>query len=210
MSAQVFMIGIVGGSASGKTCLAGALARQLAGCGTYVIPEDDYYIDANDIPGFDPDVFNFDEPAAKDHVLLATHLGQLRSGHAVEAPLYDFTTHRRRAETVHRRPAPVVLVEGLHLLDSPAIAAALDLTVFVEAARDVRFARRLHRDVTERARTAASVRYQFDTIVEPMHARFVEPQRDKADLVVKNMGAPDFDRLAEPVIARLPADLRNP
>jgi uridine kinase len=208
MTAQVFLIGIVGGSASGKTSLAEALARRFAHCGAYVIPEDDYYIDATSIPGFDPDAFNFDEPAAKDHGLLAHHLASLKEGKSIETPLYDFTTHRRRQATALRTPAPVVLVEGLHLLASSAIARRLDLSVYVDAARDIRFARRLHRDVTERARTPQSVRYQFDGIVQPMHETHVEPQRRLADLVVENMGEPDFDGLAEPVVQRVPQHVR--
>lgn len=209
MNFGVFLIGIVGGSASGKTCLAEALAQRFVQHGAYVIAEDDYYIDATAIPDFDPDSFNFDEPAAKDHDLLAGHLYSLKQGKPVEAPLYDFATHRRRTATALRTPAPVVLVEGLHLLASPVIARVLDLKVFVDAARDIRYARRLHRDVTERARTPQSVRHQFETIVQPMHETHVEPQRRQADLVVENMGAPDFDTLAEPVVRRVPEALQG-
>ena len=149
---------------------------------------------------FDADTFNFDEPAAKDHGLLAAHLGCLKAGETVDAPLYDFKTHRRRAETVQRQPAPVILVEGLHLLASSDIACTLDLAVFVEACEQTRFARRMARDVSERARTPASVTLQFNTIVQPMHERHVEPQRVHADIVIENMGKPDFDALARPVI----------
>jgi uridine kinase len=209
MTQPVFLLGIVGGSASGKSRLAEALARHYAPQGAYVIPEDDYYVDAASIPDFDPGTFNFDEPAAKEHDLLAAHLGALKTGRPVEAPLYDFATHRRRPETVVRAPAPVVLVEGLHLLASEAIAGTLDLAVFVDACSLTRFERRLQRDVTERARTPESVKHQFETIVEPMHARHVEPQRDRADLVVENMGEPDFDALARPVIERVSASRRD-
>lgn len=209
MTQPVFILGIVGGSASGKSRLAEALARHYAPRGAYVIPEDDYYIDATSIPDFDPDMFNFDEPEAKEHDLLAAHLGALKTGRTVEAPLYDFATHRRRPDTVVRTPAPVVLVEGLHLLASDAIAATLDLAVFVDACTLTRFERRLQRDVTERARTPESVKHQFDTIVEPMHARHVEPQRERADLVLENMGEPDFDALARPVIERVAASRRK-
>jgi len=209
MTKPVFLLGIVGGSASGKTRLAEALSRHYAPQSAYVIPEDDYYVDAAAIPDFDPDRFNFDEPAAKEHDLLAAHLGALKTGKTVEAPLYDFATHRRRTDTVVRTPAPVVLVEGLHLLASEAIAATLDLAVFVDSCSRTRFERRLQRDVAERARTPESVKHQFETIVEPMHARHVEPQRERADLVLENMGEPDFDALAQPVIERVSASRRN-
>jgi uridine kinase len=209
MSGEVFLLGIVGGSASGKSRLADALAQHFAPHGAYVIPEDDYYIDATSIPDFDPGTFNFDEPAAKEHDLLADHLGRLKAGTAVDAPLYDFTTHRRREATVMRTPAPLILVEGLHLLASPAIAGALDLAVFVHACEKTRYARRLERDVSERARTPDSVRRQFETIVQPMHERHVEPQRHRADLVVENMGRPDFDALARPVIERVETQRRG-
>jgi uridine kinase len=205
MKREVFLIGIVGGSASGKTCLAHAVVRHFAGQGSYVLPEDDYYVDAGNMDGFDPNVFNFDEPASKDHDLLDAHLRCLKGGQPVDAPRYDFTIHCRLAETVRRMPAPVIVVEGLHLLASRAIAGTLDLTVFVDADRDTRFRRRLARDVAERGRTPDFVRHQFETLVEPMHVAHVEPQRERADLVVENVGPADFDALARPVIARMGA-----
>lgn len=209
MTDPVFLLGIVGGSASGKSRLAEALARHFAPQGAYVIPEDDYYIDATVIPDFNADTFNFDEPAAKDHDLLAAHLDRLKSGEAVDTPLYDFRTHSRRAETAQRQPAPVILVEGLHLLASPDIARTLDMAVFVHACEQTRFARRMARDVSERARTPESVTLQFNTIVQPMHERHVEPQRAHADIVVENMGKPDFDALARPVIDTVEAQRRK-
>ncbi len=203
MIPPVTLLGIVGGSASGKTCLAEEIARQHADAGTYVLSEDDYYVDAGNMPGFDPHSFNFDEPASKDHDLLLAHLKALKAGQPVEAPLYDFTTHCRREETQLITPAPLVVIEGLHLLASTAIARVLDLTVFVDADRDVRFQRRLARDVATRGRQPDFVKHQFETIVDPMHVAHVEPQKDQADLIIENMGAPDFKQLAEPIIARL-------
>ncbi|MAK64379.1 MAG: uridine kinase [Maricaulis sp.] len=203
MTPKVTLLGIVGGSASGKTCLAEEIARQHAHSGTYVLSEDDYYVDAGNLPGFDPHRFNFDEPAAKDHSLLLAHLEALKAGQPVEAPLYDFTTHCRREETQVLTPAPLVVIEGLHLLASTAISQVLDLSVFVDADRDVRFQRRLARDVATRGRQPDFVKHQFETIVDPMHVAHVEPQKVQADLIIENMGAPDFAQLAEPVLARL-------
>lgn len=198
-----FVLAVVGGSASGKTRLAQALAEHFSTHDAYVIPEDDYYVDAGHIPGFVAADFNFDEPAAKDHDLLASHLAALRLGEAVEAPQYDFTTHCRCDETVERAPAGLLIVEGLHLLASPLLAAQFDLTIFVDACDTTRLTRRIQRDVAERGRTEAFAKRQFEQIVRPMHDLHVEPQRDAADLVVENMGPPDFAALARPVVERI-------
>ncbi|WP_417476701.1 uridine kinase [Maricaulis sp.] len=203
MSRRPFLLAVVGGSASGKTRLAHALADHFASHDACVIPEDDYYVDAGHQPGFVASDFNFDEPAAKDHALLASHLAALRAGQPVEAPQYDFTTHCRRSQTVERTPAGVMIVEGLHLLASPELAAQFDLTIFVDACDTTRLARRIQRDVAERGRSEDFVKQQFDDIVRPMHALHVEPQRAAADLVVENMGAPDFEALARPVVDRI-------
>ncbi len=198
-----FLLAVVGGSASGKTRLAHALADHFSSHDAYVIPEDDYYVDAGNQPGFSASDFNFDEPAAKDHALLASHLAALRQGLPVEAPQYDFTTHCRCDTTVARVPAAVMIVEGLHLLASPELAAQFDLSIFVDACDTTRLSRRIQRDVAERGRTEAFARQQFEQIVRPMHELYVEPQRETADLVVENMGAPDFDALARPVVDRV-------
>ncbi|WP_417490353.1 uridine kinase [Maricaulis sp.] len=203
MTQTPFLLAVVGGSASGKTRLAQALADHFAAHDAYVIPEDDYYVDAGNQPGFSASEFNFDEPAAKDHDLLADHLAALRQGRMVEAPQYDFTTHCRCGATVARAPAAVMIVEGLHLLASPQLAAQFDLTIFVDACDTTRLTRRIQRDVAERGRTEAFARQQFEQIVRPMHDLYVEPQREAADLVVENMGAPDFDALARPVVERV-------
>lgn len=205
MSQSPVLIAIAGGSASGKSRFAEAVARALSDGGCTVIAEDDYYVDAGNLPGFDPHRFNFDEPAAKDHNLLVQHLQALKSGKAVDCPIYDFTTHCRAAETVRRSPDPVVIVEGLHVLASETLRACFDLTVFVYACDATRLARRVDRDVAERGRTAEFARHQFETHVRPMHDLHIEPQRAFADLVIDNMGAPDFDILVRPVIAAIQA-----
>lgn len=198
---KVTLVAIVGGSASGKTRLAYAIAEHVPGA--YVIKEDDYYLDATLLADFDPDTFNFDEPASKDHALLVRHLKALKAGQGVDIPQYDFATHGRMAQTRHCEPAPLIIVEGLHAVATPELAALFDLIVYVSATRPVRFERRLKRDVAERGRTPESVRLQFETVVEPMHTLHVEPQKPLADIIVTNMGPPDFDCLAEPVLERL-------
>ncbi len=198
---DVTLVAIVGGSASGKTRLAYAIADAIPGA--YVIKEDDYYLDAKQLENFDPSTFNFDEPASKQHDLLVQHLLSLKAGHGVDIPQYDFATHSRKAATRHCDPAPVIIVEGLHAVASPELAELFDLIIYVSATRPVRFERRLRRDVAERGRTPESVKRQFDSIVEPMHMLHVEPQKPLADIIITNMGPPDFDCLAEPVIERL-------
>ncbi len=198
---DVTLVAIVGGSASGKTRLAYAIADAIPGA--YVIKEDDYYLDATLLDDFDPATFNFDEPASKEHDRLIADLKSLKAGHSVDIPQYDFATHSRHAETLHCEPAPVIIVEGLHAVANPDLADLFDLIIYVSATRPVRFERRLKRDVAERGRTPESVRHQFDTIVEPMHTQHVEPQKPGADLIITNMGPPDFEGMARPVLERL-------
>ncbi|OLF80704.1 hypothetical protein AWH62_14475 [Maricaulis sp. W15] len=198
---DVALIAIVGGSASGKTRLAYAIADAIPGA--HVIKEDDYYLDATLLDDFDPASFNFDEPASKEHALLIEHLKALKGGTAVDIPQYDFATHSRKRETRRVEPAPAIIIEGLHAVATPDLAELFDLVIYVSATRPVRFERRLKRDVSERGRTPDSVRQQFDTIVEPMHTLHVEPQKPLADIIIINMGPPDFDCLAEPVLDRL-------
>ncbi len=198
---EVTLVAIVGGSASGKTRLAYSIAGAIPGA--YVIKEDDYYLDATLLDDFDASTFNFDEPASKEHTRLVADLRSLKAGRGVDIPQYDFATHSRRTETLHCEPAPVIIVEGLHAVASPELAELFDLVVYVSATRPVRFERRLKRDVAERGRTPESVKHQFDTIVEPMHTQHVEPQKPLADLIITNMGPPDFKGMAEPVLGCL-------
>ncbi len=205
MTPSPFFIAVTGGSASGKSRLAHVLSEHFGEKGGYVIPEDDYYVDAGNMPGFDERRFNFDEPAAKAHPLLVEHLEALRSGESIESPVYDFTTHCRSTHTTHRKPARFIVVEGLHVLASPALRACFDLTVFVHASDAIRLQRRIDRDVAERSRTAEFARHQFESLVRPMHDLHIEPQRDLADILIDNVGEPDFDRLARPVLNRMHA-----
>lgn len=207
-SAAPLLIAVAGGSGSGKSTLAAALeARLPAGTVTLVI-EDAYYGDHGGRPGFDAARFDFDDVAAKDHALLARHLAALRAGETVQAPVYCFETHRRLAPAATIRPAPLIVVEGAHLLCTPDLAALFDLRVFVDTPADVRFIRRLMRDQAQRGRTADSVIQQYLATVRPAHERLIEPSRTRADIVIADTrGAviPDdpaeFERLLAPVLA---------
>ncbi|MDP1875139.1 uridine kinase [Phenylobacterium sp.] len=202
------LIAVSGGSGSGKSTLATALeARLPAGTVTLVI-EDAYYGDHGGKPGFDAASFDFDDVSAKDHGLLAQHLAALRAGETVQAPLYCFETHRRLDPVATITPAPLIVVEGAHLLCTEALAALFDLRVFVDTPPDVRFIRRLIRDQAQRGRTADSVIQQYLATVRPAHERLIEPSRRRADIVIADdRGAvvPDdpseFDRLLAPVLS---------
>lgn len=203
------IVGVSGGSASGKTEIARATARAIAPLTALVMAEDDYYGDHGASPDFDAARFNFDHPASRDHALLADHLETLRRGESVDAPIYDFTIHRRRADTRRIAPADVVLVEGIHLFCDARLKALFDIRVYVDAPDDIRLARRLLRDVNERGRTAQSVVGQYLGTVRPMHHEWTHPNAACADIVIRNDAAAArpadhleafFDALAKPVV----------
>jgi len=177
------LIAITGGSGAGKTTIASALTRRF-GAGAVMISEDDYYRCASTIPNFDPATHNLDAPSAKDHALLLEHLSLAKSGKAFDKPVYDLVTHRRRPDVERIAHADTVIVEGLHLLATPDLAALFDLRVFVEADEAVRLARRIVRDMESRGRSARSVTQQFFASVRPMHETHIAPQRALADLVI--------------------------
>lgn len=187
------IIAITGGSGAGKTTIAQALARRL-GAGAMVIAEDDYYRCASKIPDFDPAHYNFDAPQAKEHDLLAEHLTLAKRGEAFDKPVYDHVTHRRMARVERIREARTLIVEGIHLLWPADLRGLFDFKVFVDADEALRLGRRMIRDVEMRARTPRSVMHQFFTTVGPMHAHYVEPQRDFADLTVVSCFDDDLPR----------------
>ncbi|WP_296815448.1 uridine kinase [Brevundimonas sp.] len=205
---MAFLIGIVGGSGSGKTTIAQALARRLGGRAV-LIAEDSYYGEYADEPWFDPATFDFDDVASRDHALMAGHLAELKAGGAVDVPHYDFVTHRRLpGEATATGPAEVVIVEGLHLFCTPEVAALFDLRVFVDTPADVRFIRRLIRDQAERGRTWESVVAQYLATVRPAHVRQIEPSRTGAEIVILDEAAAvrledptSVDRLVAPILA---------
>jgi uridine kinase len=176
-------VGIAGGTGAGKTSVCDLLRRTLDG--VTILDLDSYYVDRSDLAPERRAGLNFDEPAAFDVPLLLAHLSLLRGGHAIDKPRYSFESHTRCGfERI--APAPIVLVEGLFALWWEELRRTLDLKVFIEAPADARLARRLERDVVARGRTIESVHLQYTTTVLPMHARYVEPTRALADVVVRN------------------------
>ena len=202
------LVAITGGSGSSKSTLAQALAEALGPEQAVVVLEDWYYVDAAALPDFDAATFDFDHVDARDHALLAEHLAELKAGRAVEAPIYSLIHHGRDPGGTPVPAAPVVIVEGIHLLATPAVADLFDLKVFVDTPADIRFIRRLLRDQAERGRTARSVIDQYLKTVRPGHERFTEPGRALADFVVADQTAAvvladrsAVDRLVAPVLA---------
>ena len=177
-------IGFSGGSGSGKTTLAAAIHERLGIHRSAVLSLDAYYKDLSHLPLEERAAVNFDHPDALDVQLLTQQIRQLRRGHAVEVPCYDFTAHTRRPETVTLQPKAVMLVEGILLLALEPIRSLLDLKVFVDAPADIRFIRRLLRDIQERGRTVDLCIQQYYATTRPMHFAWVEPSKAFADVVV--------------------------
>ena len=176
------IIGVAGGSGSGKTTIAEALTEVIQGVA--YIKQDAYYRHRPDLSFEERSALNYDHPASLETDLLVRHLEQLRDGLPFEQPVYDFAQHVRSEETVSVAPAPVVLVEGILVLAEPALRAMMDLKVYVDTDSDLRLARRLERDIRERGRTPESVLTQYLATVRPMHNQYVEPSKRHADIII--------------------------
>lgn len=208
-----FMIAITGGTGSGKSTLANALADRLQPRGCAVITEDHYYLPRADhtppVTGWSNEdverTINFDDPATKDMAMFRGHLADLRAGRAIQQPVYDFGTHERISGAIEEiAPAPFLIVEGVHVLADPGFAALFDLTVYVDAAEDIRLIRRLRRDRNERGRDIERTIQQYLTFVRAAHLRFTEPAKFICDLVVADEGGtacrddgPDAESIAK-------------
>jgi len=179
-----FVIGIAGGTGSGKSTIARAIIDAVEGHGV-LIDIDSYYLPLDGMPLAERDRVNFDHPDTIDFPLLVAQLRQLQAGHPIEKPVYDFTRHTRAPRTEHVEPREVIVVEGILALASPELRELLDLRVFVDVPDEVRYGRRLTRDLTERGRTTESVQWQYENTVRPMHAEFVEPCKALADVVLR-------------------------
>lgn len=182
---QSIIIGIAGGSASGKSSVALKLMSYFAtNKSVIIIRQDDYYKDQSDMEMAERIKVNYDHPFAFDSELLLSQLKSLRSGQAIKKPVYDFVNHTRSKEIEIIEPADVIIIEGLFVLESDALRSLLDIKVYIDTDADVRFIRRLLRDVKERKRTLDSVVNQYLTTVKPMHNQFVEPSKRYADIII--------------------------
>ena len=187
MDNDILVIGIAGGTASGKTTLMKNLINEFGGQVT-VLSHDNYYKRHDDMPYEERCNLNYDEPAAFDTSLMVYHLDQLRHGHSIECPVYDFTVHNRSDETIRLVPHKVIIVEGILIFENEELRNLMDIKIFVDTDADIRLCRRIKRDVNKRGRSLESVLTQYQQTVKPMHERYVEPSKKYADLVVPEGG----------------------
>jgi len=184
----VIVIGIAGGTGSGKTTLAKRINENLPNNTCRIIPLDNYYLDRSHLPPPEREKINYDHPDAIESLLLIEHIKQLKNGVSVEMPVYDFATHTRKKDYIKIIPSRVIIVEGIFALYYEDLRRETDLKIFVDTESDIRFGRRLKRDIEERGRSIQSVYKQYFNIVKPMHDAYVEPTKKFADIIVPEGG----------------------
>ena len=187
MNNDILVIGIAGGTGSGKTTLMNNLIQRFAGSVT-VLSHDNYYRRNDHLTYEERCRINYDEPAALETDLMARHLEQLRRGETIACPVYDFSQQNRSDETIAIAPKSVIIVEGILIFEDQALRDLMDIKIFVDTDADVRLCRRIKRDVNKRGRSLASVLGQYQTTVKPMHEKYVEPSKKHANLVVLEGG----------------------
>jgi uridine kinase len=201
------VIGIAGGSGSGKTTLAHLVRDRVGAERIAYLPHDAYYKDLSELPPNQRMSINFDHPDSLDTALLTQHILQLKSGQAIDLPVYDFKHHTRTDRTERIEARPVIMVEGILIFGDAELRKLLDVKIFVDTDSDIRFIRRLERDIQERGRTTEMVVRQYLSTVRPMHMEFVEPSKRYADVIVPEGG---LNTVAmEMVAARLEALLHE-
>jgi uridine kinase len=200
------VIGIAGGSGSGKTTVAQVILQRVGRDRIAFLQHDSYYKDLSGLAPAQRDEINFDHPDSLESDLLIEHIATLRAGKAVQVPIYDFSTDRRTGKTFTVQPCRVIVVEGILLFAEPELRKMFDVKIFVDTDADLRFIRRLERDITERGRTTQSVIEQYTHTVRPMHLEFVEPSKRYADVIIPEGG---FNAAAlDMVVARIEALLK--
>ena len=183
-----FVIGVAGGSGSGKTTVVRRIVESLGDDQVSLLEHDRYYRDRGDLRLEDRAALNYDHPDSLETDLMVEHVNALRSGLAVRVPVYDFARHARTEETITVQPRRAIIVEGILIFTDPALRRLMDVKVFVDTDDDTRFIRRLQRDVAERGRTMESVIDQYQSTVKPMHLEFVEPSKRYADIILPQGG----------------------
>jgi uridine kinase len=182
------VIGIAGGSGSGKTTVAQEVLSRVGAEKISFLSHDSYYKDFGNLSFSQRSEINFDHPDSLETSLLINHINQLKSINPIELPIYDFKTHSRTAKTILIEPQPVILVDGILIFAEPDLRDMFDVKIFVDTDPDIRFIRRLQRDITERGRTVNSVIHQYQQTVRPMHLKFVEPSKRYADVIIPEGG----------------------
>ena len=187
MDNNILVIGIAGGTGSGKTTLMKNIVSRFEGDVT-VLSHDNYYKRHDELTYEERSQLNYDEPDALETDLMATHLEALRRGESIQCPVYDFSAHNRSDETIPVHPRKVIIVEGILIFESESLRNLMDIRIFVDTDADVRLCRRIRRDVKKRGRSLESVLDQYQQTVKPMHEKYVEPSKKFADLVVPEGG----------------------
>ncbi len=187
MASDILVIGIAGGTGSGKTTLMRNIMAQFEGMVT-VLSHDNYYKRHDELTFEERSGLNYDEPDAMETSLMVEHLAKLRNGQAIDCPVYDFTRHNRSDETIHLEPKPVIIVEGILIFENEPLRELMDIRLFVDTDADIRLCRRIKRDVNKRGRTLESVLTQYQATVKPMHEKYVEPSKKYANLVIPEGG----------------------
>jgi uridine kinase len=182
------IIGICGGTGSGKTTVANRILESVSNDEVVFLQQDSYYRDIDQMPLDFRKKINFDHPDAIDNDLLVEHLRALKRGEPVELPLYDFKSHSRRLDTLHTKPQPIIIIEGILIFAEQRLLDEMDIKVYVDTPDDIRFIRRLRRDIAERGRTVESVIEQYLATVRPMHMQFVEASKRYADVIIPEGG----------------------
>ena len=185
---NTILIGIAGGTGSGKTTLADKLIENFGSDEVSILRHDNYYKRHDDMTYEERSLLIYDHPDAFDTELLYEHIKMLKAGQAIEMPVYDYTVHNRSNEVVVVNPAPVIVLEGILIFAEPSLCELMDIKVFVDTDADVRILRRILRDVKERERSLDSVISQYLTTVKPMHEQFVEPSKRRADIIIPEGG----------------------
>jgi uridine kinase len=192
------LIGVAGGTGSGKTTVAHEILKRAGTKQISLIQHDAYYRDLSNLAPAQRAMRNFDHPDALDNDLLIAHLEELKAGRAIDVPVYDFTTHTRTAQTQRLEPHRIILLEGILIFADEALRRLMDVKIYVDTDADIRFIRRVQRDIAERGRTTDTVIHQYLATVRPMHREFVEPSKRYADVIIPEGG---FNEVAMDMIA---------
>jgi len=201
------VIGVAGGTGSGKTTVANVILKRVGKEHIAYLPHDAYYRELGDLPHDQRAAVNFDHPNSLETELMIENIQSLKAGHAIELPVYDFSTHSRTGKTIRVEPHRVIIVEGILIFAEPGLRELFDVKLFVDTDPDIRFIRRLTRDITERGRTTENVIHQYMTTVRPMHLEFVEPSKRYANVIIPEGG---LNQVAmDMVIARIETLLKS-
>ncbi len=207
MSDEPLIIGVAGGSGSGKTTVVNKIVQKIGKKNILLVEHDSYYRDLSHIPLSERRKQNFDHPASLETELMIRHIDALRKGYKIDLPVYDFVAHTRAEETIPVSPKKIILIDGILIFSEPDLLELMDIKIFVDTDDDVRLLRRLRRDIQERGRDFDGVLNQYETFVRPMHLEFVEPSKRYADIIIPRGGE---NRVAlEMVIAMINGKLNS-